>query len=88
MYITGNITNILSQLFCFVFLGPHPRNMEVLRLRDQIGAEDAGLCHSHNNARSEPHLQPTPQQHQILNPRSKARDQTQIFMDTSQVHHH
>ena len=29
--------------------------------RGQIGAAAAGLHHSHSNARSEPHLQPTPQ---------------------------
>ena len=29
--------------------------------RGQIGAAVAGLCHSHSNARSESHLQPTPQ---------------------------
>ena len=27
------------------------------------------------------------QQHQILNPLSQARDQTWIFMDTSQIHY-
>ena len=31
------------------------------RARDQIGALAAGLCHSHSNAESEPHLQPTPE---------------------------
>ena len=29
--------------------------------RSQIGAEATGLCHSHSNAESEPHLQPTPE---------------------------
>ena len=29
--------------------------------RGQIGATAAGLLHRHSNARSEPHLQPTPQ---------------------------
>ena len=29
--------------------------------RSRIGAVAADLYHSHNNARSEPHLQPTPQ---------------------------
>ena len=29
--------------------------------RGQIAASAAGLCHGHSNARSEPHLQPTPQ---------------------------
>ena len=40
-----------------------------------IGAIGAtGLCHSHINARSEPHLRPTPQLNQILNPLREARD--------------
>ena len=42
----------------FVFLGPHPQHMEV---PSQIGDVAAGLHHSHSNASSEPHLQPTPQ---------------------------
>ena len=29
--------------------------------RGQIGARATGLHHNHSNARSEPHLQPTPQ---------------------------
>ena len=38
----------------------------------------AGLCQSHSNTGSEPHLRPTPysQQHWILNPLGKARDWT------------
>ena len=42
----------------------------------QIWAAAAGLCHSHGNARSKPHLWPT---------LSEARDWTHILMDTSQV---
>ena len=46
--------------------------------RGPVGAVAVGLCQSHSNARSEPHLQPTPQspQHQILNQLSGARDRT------------
>ena len=36
--------------------------------RSQIGATAAGLCHSHNNAGSEPCLQPTPQLMAMLDP--------------------
>ena len=36
--------------------------------RGQIGAVAAGLYHSHSNARSEPHLQPTPQPMATLDP--------------------
>ena len=57
--------------------------------RGQIGTIAAGLNHSHNNTRSEPHLRPTPQlTGQILNPLSEARDQTRMFMGPSRVHYH
>ena len=49
--------------------------------RGRMGAVAIGLHHSHSNAGSEPHLQPTPQG-QILNPPSEARDQTYGLMDT------
>ena len=42
----------------------------------------AGLHHSHSNIRSKLHLQPTPQQYQIFNTLSEARDQTHILMNT------
>ena len=44
-----------------VFLGLHLQHMEVPRLGGQIGGVAVGLHHSHNNTRSEPRLQPTPQ---------------------------
>ena len=55
--------------------------------RGQVGAVAAGLHHSHSSTGSEPCLWPTPQlwQRQILNPMSKARDQTHVLMDASQV---
>ena len=56
--------------------------------RDGIGAAAAGLHHSHSNAGSELHLQPTPQLHQILNPLNEARNQTHILSDTSRTHFH
>ena len=58
--------------------------------RSQIGAVAAGLSHSHSNAGSEPHLPPPPQLTAtwILNPLSKARDWTGIFMDASWVQNH
>ena len=60
--------------------------MEVPRL-GSIRAVAAGLHHSHSNAGSKPHLQPTPrpQQCQILNPLSEARDQTYVFLNTGRV---
>ena len=36
--------------------------------KGRIGAVASGLCHSHSNARSEPHLQPTPQFTAMLDP--------------------
>ena len=56
----------------------------------RIKAIAAGLCHSHSNAGSEPHLQPILQLQQcwILNPLSKARNLTSILMDTNQVYFH
>ena len=36
--------------------------------RDPVRAVDAGLCQSYSNARSEPHLQPTPQLTATLDP--------------------
>ena len=54
-------TNRWIDFVRFVFSGLHPRHMEVPRLGGQIKAIAAGPCHSHSNARSEPHLQPIPQ---------------------------
>ena len=57
-----------------------------------IRAAAAGLQHSHSqshsNARSEPRLRPTPQQHRILNPPSKARDRTHTIMVPSHIRFH
>ena len=54
--------------------------------RGPIRAVATGLCHSHSNARSEPHLRPTPRLiAQIFNPLGEARDLTSVFMDTSQI---
>ena len=55
--------------------------------RGLIGSVAAALWHSHSNAGSKPRLPPAPQftATWILNPLSKAGDQTRILMDTSQV---
>ena len=54
--------------------------------RGGIRAEAAGLHHSHSILGSKPHPQPTPQLmttiRKVLNPLSKARDQTHVLMDT------
>ena len=50
--------------------------------RGLTGALATGLCHSHSNIRSEPHLQTTPQ---LLNPLREARDWTHNLMIPSQI---
>ena len=74
-------------LFCFCFLGPQLWHMEVLRLgiKSELKLpayatatatlDPSRVCNPHHS----------PQQHQILNPLSKARDWTRILMDPSQV---
>ena len=56
--------------------------------RGQIGAVAASLHHSHSNRGSKPRLRlhHSSRQCQILNPLSKARDQTFVLMDASQIH--
>ena len=58
--------------------------MEVPRLGGKLEL-NAGLRHSHCNARSRLHLRPMRwlQKRQILNPLSKARDRTHILMETT-----
>ena len=55
--------------------------------RGQIGAVASNLCHSHSKAGSNPlsNLHHRSRQRWILNPLSKARDQTCVLMDTSQI---
>ena len=50
----------------FPFLGSLP--MAYIQAKGQKGAVAAGLQHSHSNARSELHLQPTPQLMAMLDP--------------------
>ena len=80
----------MKMAFLFVFLGLHPQHMEVPRLGVKLELElpayttataspDPSLVYSlHHSSR----------QHQILNPLSKARDQTHILMDHSQFRYH
>ena len=48
-------------LILFYLFRPSPAAYGGSQARGQIIAVTAGLCHHHNNARSKPHLQPTPQ---------------------------
>ena len=77
-------------LFYFIFglYRATPAAYRGFQARGLIGASAAGLLQSHSNAGSEPHLRPTPQQRQILNPLSEARDRTYVLMYTSQIHFH
>ena len=77
-----------SFFFFLVFFGPHPQPMEVPRLGVEPELQlpayltatatriPSCICGLHHSS----------QQRQILNPRSKARDQTRILMDPSQIH--
>ena len=47
--------------FCFFLFGALPEAYESFQARSQIRAAAVGPRHSHSNAASEPHLQPTPQ---------------------------
>ena len=58
--------------------------------RGLIRAVAAGLHHSHSNAGSEPHLRPTYTTAQgkagsLTHSLSEVRNQTHVFMDTSQI---
>ena len=55
-------------IFYFLLLRATPVAQVSSQARGQIGAAAAGLCHSHSNTRSEPHLQPTQQLTTILDP--------------------
>ena len=53
------------------------------QLRGPVGATAVSLHHSHSNIGSKPHLwslQHSPQQHQILNPLSQAKDHTRTLL--------
>ena len=78
-------------MFCFVLFffffflfGAAPAVYGSSQARGRIGATPASLHHSHSNAGSKMCLPPTPQtqQHQILNPMSRARDWSCVPMDT------
>ena len=66
------IKNVFSVSFYFVFcfLGPHLQHVEA-----PLAATAAGLCHSHSNAGSEPHLRPISQLTAMPDPEPTERDQ-------------
>ena len=62
---------IAVNLFIFlslVLLRATPATYGGSQVRGLIGAEAAGLHHSHSNARSEPRLRPTPQLMATMDP--------------------
>ena len=73
-----------------LFLGPHPQHMEVPRLGVEL--ELLQLAYTTATATQDLshvcNLHQSSQQCQILNPLSKAMDQTRILTDTSQVHYY
>ena len=78
-------------LFCFclfVFLGPHPSHIWVLRLGVELDLQL--LAYATATAIQDPslvfHLHHSSRQHRILNPLIGARDWTHILMDTIRVH--
>ena len=76
-------------LFCVcVFLGPHPRHMEVPKLG--VESELWPPAYTTGTATRNPScacdLHHGSWQGQILNPLSEARDRTHVLMDTSWLH--
>ena len=88
--VTGYLRVLLSSSFFFFFLilGLHPEHMEVQRL----GAKSELQVKAYTTATTTQDLSHiwdlhySSQQHCILNPLSRARDQTHILMDPSQAH--
>ena len=76
-----------TKIFCFVlFFRAVPMAYGGSQARGLIVATAAGLHHSHSNARSEPHLRPTPHAGP-LHPLSEARDRTRNLMVPSRIHY-
>ena len=61
--------------FCFLIFRATPEAYGSSQATGQIGAVAAGLRHSHSNARSEPHLWPTPQLMAMPDPQSTEQGQ-------------
>ena len=87
---SGMTTQLFFFSLSFVFLGPHPRHMEVPRL----GVESELQLPAYATATAMPDpsclcaLHHSSWQRQILNPVSEARDRTCVLMDGSQICFH
>ena len=71
-------------LFVCLFFRASPTTNGNSWARGGIGTATAGLYHSHSNARSEPHLQPTLH----FTATNEVRNRTHVVMDTSWVCYH
>ena len=86
-YEFSNICCLIYLFIYLVFLGPHPRPMEVPRLGVQSELQLPAYITARATRDPSPicNLHHSSWQHQILNPLSKARDRTRVLMDTSQI---
>ena len=86
----SSLAHYLFFFFFFVFLGPHSWHMEVPRLG--LESELQQQAYTTVTAMRDPSricdLYHSSQQRWILNPLSKARHQTCVLMDTSQIRFH
>ena len=81
-------TNEKSGIFLFGLFRDAPAAYGGSQGRGQIRAAAPGLHHCHNNTRSEPHLQPTPQLMATLDPQPTEQGQgsTHNLMVPSWIH--
>ena len=79
---------IIIIIIIFSFSRAAPAAYGGSQARSPVGAVAANLRQSHSNAGSKLRLQPTHSSRQrwVLNPLSKARDQTRSLMVPSQIH--
>ena len=88
LFLNFKMLLLLGWVFLAFFWGEGtPVACGISQTRGLIRAIAAGQSHSHSNIGSESHLPPTPQQCQILNPQSEARDWTHILVP-SQIRFH
>ena len=78
-------SSIMSNFFFFSFLGPHLRHTEVPRLGVELKLQQPATARATLDPSRIYHLYHSSQQCWILNPLSRARDETSVLMDTSQV---
>ena len=81
----GKLSVICQNVFFFFFLGLHLQHVSMLGVESELQLSVYGKATAAPDLRSICDLYHSSQQHQILNPLSKARDQTLILMDASWV---